>query len=73
MAEDIRGVVVRVSEVKGQNTDFKLALMHKPTAAYAADINENILHELKVDGFSVHGSCEAYGVGTILIGFGNDK
>jgi alpha-mannosidase len=72
MAEDILGVVVRLSEVKGRKTDFRLTFMQKPASAYATDINENIQNEIKVDGFSVNGSCEAYGVGTILIKFEND-
>ena len=67
--EDFDGLVVRLSDLNGQGADFKLTLAKALGAAYDADLNENVLTELAIEGATVSATVEPFGVKTIMVRF----
>lgn len=67
--EDFDGLVVRLSDLNGQGAAFKLTFAKAVTAAYVADLNENVVSELKVEDTTVSAAVEPFGVATIMVRF----
>ena len=68
-AEDFDGLMIRLSDGCGKGADYTLTFAKTPVAAYAADINENIIGDLTIDGNAVKATVAPYAVDTILVKF----
>jgi alpha-mannosidase len=68
-AEDVDGVIVRLSDISGKGGAFKLTFAGAVASAQETDLNENVLGDLTVAGNDVCAEVEAYGVKTVLVRF----
>jgi alpha-mannosidase len=67
--EDFDGLLIRLSDATGKGSEFKLAFAKSITAAYEADLNENVIAELGVSDDVVSACVEPFGVKTIMVRF----
>ena len=68
-AEDFDGLTVRLCDGCGKGAAYTLTFADTPSAAYFADLNENIISEATVNGNAVVASVEPYAIHTILVKF----
>jgi len=66
-AENGEGTVVRFCNNGGETAAFRLTLATPVRAAFAVDLNENILAELPVEGGTVAGDCAPFAIRTLLL------
>lgn len=68
-AEDVDGLIVRLSDIGGKGGNFKLTFAKAVVSAQETDLNENVIGDLVVAGNDVRASIEAFGVKTVLVRF----
>jgi alpha-mannosidase len=68
-AEDVDGLIVRLSDISGKGGSFKLHFAKAVASAQETDLNENALGELTVAGNDVCADVEAFGIKTVLVRF----
>ena len=68
-AEDVDGLIVRLSDISGKGGAFKLSFAKTVVSAQETDLNENVLGDLAVSGNDVCADVEAFGVKTVLVRF----
>ncbi|MBO5898877.1 MAG: alpha-mannosidase [Clostridia bacterium] len=68
-AEDVDGVIVRLSDINGKGGEFKLTFAKAVASAQETDLNENVIADLKTVGNDVCACVEAFGVKTVLVRF----
>jgi len=67
--EDLDGLMIRLCDCCGKGAEYSLTFVQAPTAAYFADLNENIIGEATVDGNSVVAYVDGYAVQTVIVRF----
>ncbi|MBE6739242.1 MAG: alpha-mannosidase [Ruminococcaceae bacterium] len=68
-AEDIDGLIVRLSDVNGLNGRFKLTFLKDVKSASETDLNENIIDEVSFNDNEVTTDIKPWEIKTILIRF----
>lgn len=68
-AEDVDGLIVRLSDIGGKDGKYKLIFTKDIADAWETDINENVIAKIPVNGTELCADVEAYGIRTVLIKF----
>ena len=68
-AEDVDGLVIRLSETEGNEAPLTLTFARSPKEAWYTDINENRLEEIPIAENAISCKVSPYGIRTILVTF----
>lgn len=70
-AEDVDGIIVRMSDTSGKGGAIRLSFAKKLSCAKETDLNENVIRALDVVDNDVYTKIEPYGIKTVLVCFNN--
>ena len=69
LAEDRKGIVVRINNPTANSVDCKMKFYNKPKSAALTNMNEEVKEQLKVNGSEIALVINAYRIETIYLEF----